>query len=242
MATKNRGYRSKTALTLVAFSMLALAGCNSDDDETTAQTPNASTSGTSSTPESSPPPVSSTPNRNPTISGSAQTKVTAGSQYNFTPAAIDPDQDHLGFSIANRPQWATFDTATGRLFGTPKETDVGSFSNIKIAVSDSSSTIELPVFSITVASALAAATTSATIAWIAPTENEDGSALTDLAGYKILYGTSPDTLTQTVSISNVGLTSYVISNLSAGTYYFAIQAVNAYGAHSSPSAVAESSI
>lgn len=76
------------------------------------------------------------------------------------------------------------------------------------------------------------ASTGVTINWTPPTENTDGTALTNLAGYDIHYGTQPGNYTQTVSVSNPGIASYVVDNLSPGTYYFAVTAVNAQGAES----------
>ena len=73
---------------------------------------------------------------------------------------------------------------------------------------------------------------TATINWTPPTENVDGSALTDLAGYHIHYGTASGNYTQTITVSNPGLTTYVVSNLTAGTYYFAVAAVNSSGIES----------
>lgn len=62
--------------------------------------------------------------------------------------------------------------------------------------------------------------------------NTDGSALTNLTGYRIVYGKSVSALTQTVQISTVGVTSYMIENLAQGTWYFAMKAYNAAGAES----------
>jgi hypothetical protein len=61
-----------------------------------------------------------------------------------------------------------------------------------------------------------------TLTWTAPTENTNGSALTDLAGYTIHYGTQSQVYTSTINIENAGLTAYVISNLPAGTYFFVL--------------------
>jgi hypothetical protein len=96
--------------------------------------------------------VQAAPNRAPTISGSAPTSVTAGAAYTFTPSASDPDNDTLGFTIANKPAWAGFDTATGRLSGTPTSQNVGTFSGIVITVSDGKTggTASLAGFTITV--------------------------------------------------------------------------------------------
>jgi hypothetical protein len=81
-------------------------------------------------------------------------------------------------------------------------------------------------------------TSSATLNWVAPTTNTNGSALTDLAGYKIYYGTSSNQLTSTITISNPGQLTYVVDGLSIGTtYYFAIAAVSTGGVQSSDSSV-----
>jgi len=52
-----------------------------------------------------------------------------------------------------------------------------------------------------------------TIAWSAPTDNTDGSALTNLAGYNIYYGTSANAMTTKINIATVGMLIYVVSNL-----------------------------
>jgi hypothetical protein len=73
---------------------------------------------------------------------------------------------------------------------------------------------------------------SVTINWIPPTENTNGSPLTNLAGYNIHYGTSSASLTKTISISNPGIATYVVGNLTPGRYYFAVAAVNSAGTES----------
>ena len=75
-----------------------------------------------------------------------------------------------------------------------------------------------------------------------PTENSDGSALTNLAGYTVYYGTSPSNLTQSVKITNPGLTAYTISNLTAGTWYFAVSAYSAAGTESSRTSTVSTTI
>jgi len=82
------------------------------------------------------------------------------------------------------------------------------------------------------------ATSSATLNWEAPTTNTNGSALTDLGGYRIYYGTSSDRLTNRIAITTPGLATYVIDGLEVGTtYYFAITAVTSSGMESADSAV-----
>jgi hypothetical protein len=67
---------------------------------------------------------------------------------------------------------------------------------------------------------------------VPPTENTNGTPITDLAGYKIHYGTASEAYSQTVSVANAGLTRYVVDNLPRGTYYFAIGAYNSQGVES----------
>ncbi len=71
-----------------------------------------------------------------------------------------------------------------------------------------------------------------TLAWEPPTQNSDGSALSDLVGYKIHYGTASQNYTGTLSLSNPGLVRYVVDNLPAGKYYFAVAAYNSKGIES----------
>jgi len=71
-----------------------------------------------------------------------------------------------------------------------------------------------------------------TLNWTPPTENTNGSTLTNLAGYDIHYGTSSGNYTQSISVSNAGIATYVVDNLSPGTYYFSVAAVNSAGTES----------
>jgi Fibronectin type III domain len=83
---------------------------------------------------------------------------------------------------------------------------------------------------------------SATLRWAEPTSNTNGTPLTNLAGYRILYGENSTNLTQSVDISAPSSTQYVISNLTAGTWYFAIKAVTSAGVESPLSDVVSATI
>jgi Fibronectin type III domain len=71
-----------------------------------------------------------------------------------------------------------------------------------------------------------------TLSWTAPTENTDGSVLVNLHGYVIHYGTVANDLTSSITISNPGVTTYVVDNLAAGTYYFTLSATTTGGVQS----------
>ena len=89
-------------------------------------------------------------NRPPSISGVPMTGLIAGTEYDFSPAAVDLDGDSLTFSVTNKPSWSEFNVMTGRLSGVSNNSHVGAYQGIMIHVSDGSETVSLPVFSITV--------------------------------------------------------------------------------------------
>lgn len=74
---------------------------------------------------------------------------------------------------------------------------------------------------------------TALLSWTPPTENTDGTSLTDLAGYKIRYGTSPGSYGSTITINNPGLTSYLIEDLASADWYFVMTSLNSAGTESS---------
>jgi hypothetical protein len=83
---------------------------------------------------------------------------------------------------------------------------------------------------------------SATLSWDAPTVNTDGAPLTDLIGYHIYYGDSPNTLTQSVSVAGAATLSYEITGLASGTWYFGVAADAADGTQSALSDVVSKTI
>jgi hypothetical protein len=180
----------------------------------------------------------------PTISGNPPTSAQAGTAYSFTPTASSSSGKTLSYSIQNKPSWATFSIATGQLSGTPAAGDVGTDANIVITVSDGTLSAALAAFTITIAAAPAPPTTTgtATIQWTPPTENTNGTPITDLAGYVISYGTSATNLSQTVSITNPATTSYTVQNLGSGTWYFAVSSETTEGTESSLSSVVSKTI
>jgi hypothetical protein len=94
--------------------------------------------------------VTAAPNLAPTITGTPAVGAQVGAMYSFQPQASDPEGRPLTFSIQNMPPWATFNTSTGVLSGTPVA--IGSHTRIVISVSDGSISVALPAFDITVTS------------------------------------------------------------------------------------------
>jgi hypothetical protein len=214
-------FRTRAILSFAAVGMatvtLTLSGCGSDD------------SGDVNAGAAQPTSSSSVANRPPTITGSPRSSVMHGTAYTFAPSAVDPDGDTLTFTVSNKPEWATFNANTGQLRGVPTAADVGTTSNVVISVSDGTAIASLASFDVQV---VATAIGSATLTWNPPTHNTDGTPLTDLAGYKVYWGTAQGSYPNSVTLNNPGLSTYVVEQLTPATWYFVLSAVNSAGVES----------
>jgi hypothetical protein len=85
-------------------------------------------------------------------------------------------------------------------------------------------------------------TGSAVVSWVAPTTNTNGTPLTNLAGFRIYYGTSSTSLTQSTTVNNVAARSATISPLVPSTWYFKVRAINTSQVESSDSNIAAKSV
>jgi len=180
-----------------------------------------------------------TPPAEVTIGGVPGVSASSGQPYAFTPTARSSTGARLTFAVANRPSWAAFDTASGKLSGTPTANDQGTYSNISISVSDGTVSATLVPFTITVKPGI---TGIATLSWAPPTVRTDGTPLTNLAGFRIYYGTAAGVYTTSISVPNPGVTTYVVADLPAGRYFFVATAYDATGAESGYSPVATKTI
>jgi len=207
---------------------LLLTACGGGDSDTA-----DSSSATSATSTTSAPTVK--------LSGTPPQSVVAGGDYAFQPT-VSASGGTVSFAIAGQPAWATFNTSTGELSGTPTSADVGTTGAITITATDDGSTASIGPFTVQIDPTSAAATGSATLSWDAPTINTNGTPITDLAGYYIVYGTSPSAMTQKITVPSPATNDYEISNLAPGTYYFEVVAYASSGVESAPSAVASITI
>lgn len=192
--------------------------------------------GAAEPPGGNPPPPPA--NRAPTITVATSFDVLVGRSVTVTPTASDPDGDTLTFSVANRPAWMTFSTSTGVLTGTPQAGDVGTY-DVTISVSDGRGAQASDQTRVNVQQQVAG---RATLSWDAPSTRTDGSPLTNLAGFKLYYGTSASNLSNMVQVSDPGARSWVIENLTVGTWYFAASAYDQSGMESARSNVASKTI
>jgi hypothetical protein len=204
---------------LAAVTLLA-AGCGSGAAVSTASAADP-TSTAQSNPSPSPASVQ--------LSGAPAASVTVGTGYKFAPTVSAGGA--VTFSVHGQPPWMAFNSATGALTGTPTASQEGSTGQITITGSNGTSSASIGPFVVKVTAA-APTSGSATLSWIPPTQNIDGTPITDLSGYHIYYGTNADALTSTITVNGGESSTYTVSGLSAGTYYFSVVAYNAEGVDS----------
>ena len=232
------GLNSKSALgTVTILLTLMLAACSADGTGGDSATPatnggSANTGGTTTGGTTTGGSKTATPPLS--ISGAPNRQAVANQPYWFRPVASDPNGVALWFGISNKPGWSDFNSATGEIRGTPSSADVGLYRGVTVTVTGGTQMRAL-AFDVEV---VQVGTSSVTLTWDPPTENEDGTPLTSLAGYRIRYGLQSGAYTTVVNIANPGLATYVLSGLAAGTYYFAISAYNQKGIESSLSSEA----
>jgi Putative Ig domain len=226
-------------LSVLAMIAFALSGCfDSERNGTTAADSTGNVAPPAATPPSVAPPAATI-----TLQGVAPTKVIVGANYYFRPT-VTPSSAGVTFTASGLPAWLDFDGGTGALHGIPAAKDEGTTGHIAIAANNGGSGASLTPFTIQVSAAASqsAATGAVKLSWVAPTKNTDGSPVTDLAGYHIYYGTSAGELTNTIEITGAASTTYVIGDLTTGTYYFSVLAYNSAGLDSGQSNVADETI
>ncbi len=223
------GFRCAAILSVALFTTLAGCGGSSSSAVSSPASGVASSSAasspasgvasgsTASSPGAATPPVPGI--AQPAISGTPAKTIVADANYSFRPTVTAPSGATLSFTVSNVPAWAKFDRATGSLSGTPAANDVGTYAQIVITVSDGSGSAALAPFSIVVTSGSSA---TATVTWTPPPPDASAPPAKDLAGYRVYYGMTVAGMTHVADIADPTSTSYVIDNLSAGTWYFAI--------------------
>jgi hypothetical protein len=209
----------------LAAGALVIAACGGGDDDSGAA--------------AVPPPPNPSGNTAPTISGTPATSVMQNTPYSFAPSASDANGDTLTFSVSNKPSWAAFNTANGTLTGTPTSGDVATYSNIQITVSDGQVSTSLASFSISV---VATATGAATLSWTPPQTNTDGSALTDLANYRIYWGTAQNNYPNSKVVPSSAGSTAIVDQLTPATWYFVVTAIDTQGNESAYSTAAQKTV
>ena len=84
------------------------------------------------------------------LSGTPILSINENIEYIFSVSSENFTTKSLTYNIENLPEWASFDTSTGHLLGTPNFDQAGIYSAITISASDGVSTAMLPSFAIEV--------------------------------------------------------------------------------------------
>lgn len=155
----------------------------------------------------------------PTISGTPSTTIQVGNAFTFTPTASDPNGDTLTFSIVNTPTWATFNTATGQLSGTPAEVDVGVTNGVEISVSDGTNTAVLTPFSITVTNPVSASTLTFSLGAASPSSIMPIPGATNVPVLQVVATATGDTATLTVLTVSLGQADRNLSSINTIKLY-----------------------
>lgn len=157
------------------------------------------------------------------VASNGSANVVSGASVTSSFSATDIDGNTLSYSVITQPTKGSVRITGNQFTYTPNVGQSGAdiFSYVANDGTVNSNTAVVNV-SISVP-----ATTSVTLAWDANTES-------DLAEYRVYYGTDPNNLS--IEIRNLGLTAtpstprYVLNGLMVGTtYYFGIKAVNTAG-------------
>lgn len=85
----------------------------------------------------------------PVINGTPQQSAVENVPWSFISNPTDADGDPLTLTLTGKPDWASFDSNSGELTGTPSNADVGSTANMTLTVEDGNSNDTLS-FSVTV--------------------------------------------------------------------------------------------
>jgi hypothetical protein len=136
------------------------------------------------------------------------------------------------------PKTFSIPVSNAKPFSGTKTLAIAIADGINVVLGSSTSAI------VTINGDASAASGTATLSWAAPTATTEGEPLplSTLSGYHIYYGTSASALTQSVAVSGASTTSFEISGLAAGTWFFAVAADATDGTEGARSAVASASI
>jgi hypothetical protein len=147
--------------------------------------------------------------------------------FSLLATATSVDGRAVDLHAENLPAWASswthYDGQTSWiiLFGTPTAEDVGVHSPVLIVASDGKITTEksteIPV--------AIAPGNSWTVSSLAPTQNEDGSPLLDLAGYRY-YVWAPNSATPVITDAGLSGLPLDVSGMATGLWKFALSAYN----------------
>lgn len=223
--------------TIILLVLFSFAGCKhvQTDDSSNSSSPivsieDNSTTSSSASSSSYSSSSSSSSNSTPVANAGSDQSVAVGSYVTLNGSgSYDSDGDtiSLTWSFTSKPGGSSAALSNTAIVNPLFFADVEGNYVVSLVVNDGENQSTTDLVTINVSSGVA------TLSWIPPTQNADGSPINvdDLTGYKIYYGTSSGSYLNEVDVGNN--TNYIISNLSAGIYYFTVTAYDADGNESS---------
>jgi hypothetical protein len=218
----------KSHLAILFAAALLLTACDNQAPSTGSTTPSSAPNTTAATAKLS-------------LQGTPPTSATVGTTFSFQPTASVTGTG-ITFSIQGQASWMNFNVTTGALTGTPTASDEGQTPSITISASDGGNSASIGPFSVSVQPPPVIGAGDAGLSWNAPTNNEDGSPVAGLAGYHVYYGTDPTNFGNTIDVAGSSSTTYTVTGLNSGTYYFAVAAYDANGVESAMSNIGNKTI
>jgi hypothetical protein len=177
-----------------------------------------------------------------TVSGSTTLTVTAATLVSITITPVNPSASQGAsqqFIATGNYSDASTQSLTASVTWSSSAPGVASISNaagsqgLATAIAPGMTTmtaISGSVSSTTAFTVTAASPGTATLTWDAPTTYTDGTPATTITGYRIYYGTAPGSYSKIIDTGNA--TTWTITGLASGAWYFVVTAYDSFGMES----------
>jgi hypothetical protein len=170
-------------------------------------------------------------NTPPSLRGQGELIIQYTEEFQYQLSAYDVDGDPLIITLANQPSWMQFDQESMLISGQPTFDDVGIYSGIYMSVFDGTDTTRIGPITIHVVEKLY----ELEISWEHSFEDVNNDPISNLAGYIISWGPSPDQLNNKQTVPTANTFSSTVSRIPSGRYYFSMTAVLENAVQSDPS-------
>lgn len=152
--------------------------------------------------------------------------ASSGEKHN---AAVNTASAPFAYSV-DLSQYGT--TGTRELYVDATHADGSGYDSISVS------------FSINITTKPDVTVSDVSLSWVAPFEREDNNPISpsEIAGYKIYYGTTKGNYTKSINVNDGTIDNYTVKNLTGGTYYFVITTRDTDGRESRYSSVVTKTI
>lgn len=160
-------------------------------------------------------------NQAPYFNGSLDALLQVNEEFEIQLKQFDADNDPLTYEFSNLPSWISYNVETGFLSGIPSINDINKYDNIRVSVSDGVDTIIAGPYTIEVVMSLY----SASIEWTPVTQNQDNETISNIEGYKIMWGSNSGLYSSNIIVEGQNTSQTFIHRLKTGNYFFVMKAL-----------------